>query len=96
MNKMNDILYGIRQFLKKINKTVVIIIAISLICSISIAIGIYAQITNKKIIETDKDNMANNEAYQQLKLEFNNLFNNEENKYISMEYDIEQDKKRSI
>ena len=97
MNRFSNIIYKIKKFLVefvKKNKLLILIVGIALICSIAIAIGIYAQVTNKKIIDTNKDNTTNNEIYQQLKLDFNNLFNNEENKYISVEYDIKQDKQR--
>ncbi len=92
MDKFSDILLEIKdnvlRFVKR-NKSLIGIISIALICSIAIAIGIYAQITNKKIVE-DKQSV-DEETYQQLKQNFNNLFDNEGNEYVSIKYDIEED-----
>lgn len=81
------------SFIKK-NKTIIVIVCIALICSVAIAIGIYAQVTNKKII--DEKTPANEETYLQLKQDFNTLFNNELNEHIELAYDIEQEKQRCL
>lgn len=83
----------ILKFVKK-NKTLIFVVSIALVCSIAIAIGVYAQVTNKKIIETNET--VDEEKYQLLKQDFNSIFNNEKNEYINIEYDIEQDKQRTI
>lgn len=97
MNKFGNVVYKTRKFIVdfvKKNSVLIAVIGIALVCSIAIAIAIYAQVTNKKIIDTD--NNANNETYQKLKQDFNNLFDNKENKYISIEYNIKQEKQRRI
>lgn len=89
-NKVKD---NVVRFIVK-NKTIIAIVCISLICSMAIAIGIYAQVTNKKII--DKKTPANEETYLQLKQDFNTLFNNELNEHVELAYDIEQEKQRCL
>ena len=81
------------EFVKK-NKTLVFVFSIALVCSIAIAVGIYAEVTNKKYIK-DNENV-NEEKYQLLKQDFNSIFNNEKNEYIEIKYDIEQEKQRTI
>lgn len=97
MNNFSNIIYKVKKFIVEFvsnNKTLISIVSIALICSIAIAIGVYAQVTNKKII--NNESTLDDETYQQLKQNFNNLFNNEENEYISLEYDIEQEKQRKV
>lgn len=97
MNKFKDIMCKIGKFVTefvKKNKTLIFVVSIALVCSIAIAIGVYAQVTNKKIIETNET--VDEEKYQLLKQDFNSIFNNEKNEYINIEYDIEQDKQRTI
>ena len=93
MNFFGKLKENVVSFIKK-NKTIIVIVCIALICSIAIAIGIYAQVTNKKII--DEKTPANEETYLQLKQDFNTLFNNELNEHIELAYDIEQEKQRCL
>lgn len=91
----------LKYFFEK-NKMLIIIISILLICSIAIAVGVYAQITNKKIstgkktnIEVDYENLKNNFKYI-----FTNGINREEtanlnynyDEIICCEYNIEEEK----
>lgn len=97
MKKLKDLIKEVGEkilkFVKK-NKTLIFVVSIALVCSIAIAIGIYAQVTNKKIIEDDET--VNEENYQLLKQDFNSIFTNKKNKYIDIQYDIEQVKQRTI
>lgn len=97
MKKFKDLIKEVGEkilkFVKK-NKTLIFVVCIALVCSIAIAIGVYAQVTNKKIIEDDET--VNEENYQLLKQDFNSIFTNKKNKYIDIQYDIEQDKQRTI
>ena len=63
-------------FIQK-HKTLILISIIILICSIALAIGIYAQITDSKIISmsSDKNNTSQND-YLDLKNNFNDIFTN--------------------
>ena len=93
MNFFRNLIENVVSFIKK-NNIIIVIFFIALICSIAIAIGVYAQVTNKKII--DKKTPANEETYLQLKQDFNTLFNNELNEHVELAYDIEQEKQRCI
>ena len=53
-------------------KMLIIIISIILICSIAIAFGVYAQITNKGSIKKDSENENTN--YEELKSNFQEIF----------------------
>ncbi|MBE5819458.1 MAG: hypothetical protein E7310_01310 [Clostridiales bacterium] len=97
MNKFKNLINEVGEKVLKVvkkNKTLIFVIGIALVCSIAIAIGVYAQVTNKKIIE--KNETVDEENYQLLKQDFNSIFNNKKNEYIDIKYDIEQDKQRTI
>lgn len=59
-------------------KQLIIIIGIILVCSIAIAIGIYAQVTNSKITKTKEERIEAN--YEDLKNNFDTIFTNTVNK----------------
>lgn len=67
----------IKYFFEK-NKILILIVSIILICSIAIAFGVYAQITNKSINGTNNEETDNN--YQELKSNFEDIFTNKINK----------------
>jgi len=97
MNKFKNLINEVGEKVLKVvkkNKTLIFVIGIALVCSIAIAIGVYAQVTNKKIIE--KNETVDEENYQLLKQDFNSIFKNKKNEYIDIKYDIEQDKQRTI
>lgn len=78
----------IKYFFTK-NKMLIMIISIILICSIAIAFGVYAQITNKG---TSTDKKQENEInYEELKNNFKDIFTNniniEENVNLDYNYD---------
>ena len=65
----------IKYFLLK-NKRLVIILVIALVCAIAIAVGVYAQITNKDVIKMEYS-VKNENNYDELENEFEELFTNE-------------------
>ena len=66
------------KYIWRDKKQVIILIAILLVCSIAIAIGIYAQITNSKITKTEEEKQQAN--YEDLKNNFDSIFTNTINK----------------
>lgn len=67
----------IKYFIEK-NKMLIMLISIILICSIAIAVGVYAQITNKGIsVEKKQENEI---SYDDLRDKFKNSFTNTINK----------------
>ena len=56
------------------NKRIIIIISIILICAIAISIGVYAQITNRNVISSNKQEDTNN--YEDLESNFDDIFTN--------------------
>lgn len=67
----------LKYFLVK-NKMIIMIVSIILICSIAIAFGVYAQITNKGI--TTEKKQENENSYEELKNNFKDIFTNSINK----------------
>lgn len=67
---LNNIKYILRE-----NKMIILIISIILICSIAIAIGVYAQVTNKGTVKEEDNN-----SYEDLKNNFKDIFTNTINK----------------
>jgi len=68
MNKFKNLINEVGEKVLKVvkkNKTLIFVIGIALVCSIAIAIGVYAQVTNKKIIE--KNETVDEENYQLIK-----------------------------
>lgn len=64
-----------KYFLLK-NKIIIIITSIVLICAIAIAIGVYAQVTNRKVIGS-KENQNGNDNHEELETTFDEIFTNE-------------------
>ncbi len=73
-----------KYFLVK-NKMIVIIALIILVCAIAIAIGIYAQVTNRDVITSKQE--EENSNYEDLENNFDDIFKNTINK----EWDARQD-----
>lgn len=69
------------KYILREKKELIIVISIILICSIALAIGIYAQVTNKTITKTEEQKQEEN--FQSLKDNFNTLFTNAINKEAS-------------
>ncbi len=65
---------NLKYFLAK-NKIIVIIATILFICAIAIAIGVYAQITNRKVIDKDKK-VGELIDYEELENNFDEMFDN--------------------
>ncbi len=74
----------LKYFLQK-NKIMIMIISIILVCSIAIACGVYAQITNKGIGTKIKEPDIN---YSELKNNFQDIFTNTINKEATAKIDI--------
>ena len=70
-------------------KMLIIIISIILICSIAIAFGVYAQITNKGSIKKDSENENTN--YEELKSNFQEIFTDSINKETTANAEINYD-----
>ena len=70
-------------------KRLIIIVLIILICSVAIAFGVYAQITNKGRIK--KDNKNENINYEDLKSNFQEIFTNSINKETNANSEINYD-----
>lgn len=66
------------KYIWRDKKQLIIIIGIILVCSIAIAIGIYAQVTNSKITKTKEEKIEAN--YEDLKNNFDTIFTNTVNK----------------
>lgn len=66
---MSKIMYILKE-----KKMLIIIIAVLLICSIAIAVGVYAQITNQGVKENEQNNEEIN--YEYLKNSFEDIFDN--------------------
>ena len=66
------------KYIWRDKKQLIIIIGVILVCSIAIAIGIYAQITNTKIKKTAEEKKEAN--YEDLKNNFDSIFTNTINK----------------
>lgn len=66
------------KYIWRDKKQLIIIILIVLVCSIALAIGIYAQITNSKITKTEAE--REEAAYEDLKNNFDSIFTNTINK----------------
>lgn len=66
------------KYIWRDKKQLIIIIGIILVCSIAIAIGIYAQVTNSKITKTKEEKREAN--YEDLKNNFDTIFTNTVNK----------------
>lgn len=66
------------KYIWRDKKQLIIIIGVILVCSIAIAIGIYAQITNTKINKTAEEKREAN--YEDLKNNFDSIFTNTINK----------------
>ena len=66
------------KYIWRDKKQLIIIIGIILVCSIAIAIGIYAQVTNSKITKTKEERIEAN--YEDLKNNFDTIFTNNVNK----------------
>lgn len=66
------------KYIWREKKQLIILIAILLVCSIAIAIGVYAQITNSKITKTEEEKQQAN--YEDLKNNFDSIFTNTINK----------------
>lgn len=78
----------IKYFFVK-NKLLIMIVLIILVCSIAIAFGVYAQITNKGIDK--KNNEEENIDYEALKNNFQDIFTNSINKETSAKLDYNYD-----
>lgn len=75
-----------KYFLVK-NKMIVIITSIILVCAIAIAIGVYAQITNRSAINSEKEN----HDYEDLENNFDEIFTNTINKEANAKQDVNYD-----
>ncbi len=78
---------NIKYFFQK-NKMLIIIAGIILVCSIAIAIGVYAQITNKNVIGGSQEEYAD---YEELESNFEDIFSNSINKEATAKMDINYD-----
>lgn len=75
----------LKYFLEK-NKILIMVIAIVLICSIAIAFGVYAQVTNRSSVKQKTEKELND--YVQLKNNFQDIFNNTINKEATAKINI--------
>lgn len=66
------------KYIWRDKKQLIMLIIILLICSIALAIGIYAQITNRKITKTEEEELK--ATYEDLKNNFDSIFTNTINK----------------
>ena len=66
------------KYIWRDKKQLIIIVLILLVCSIALAIGIYAQVTNSKITKTEAERKEAN--YEDLKNNFDSIFTNNINK----------------
>lgn len=79
---------NLKYFLVK-NKMIIIIATIILVCAIAIAIGVYAQVTNRDVINYNRE--ENNNDYAELEENFDNIFTNTINKEVSAKQDVNYD-----
>lgn len=79
----------LKYFLQE-NKMLIVIISIILICSIAIAIGVYAQITNRGFTGNKNDNETDTN-YEDLKNNFEDIFTNNINKEATAKLNINYD-----
>lgn len=77
-----------KYFLEK-NKTIIIIASIILICAIAIAIGVYAQVTNRDVIINKQK--EENSYYEDLEEDFDEIFTNTINKETNAKQNINYD-----
>ncbi len=77
-----------KYFLVK-NKMIIIITSIVLICAIAIAIGVYAQLTNRGDIKSKEQD--ENYDYEDLERSFDDIFTNTINKEVDAKQDINYD-----
>ena len=75
----------LKYFFEK-NKVLIMIVSIILICSIAIAFGVYAQITNRSAIKAE--NKKNQNDYEELKNNFQEIFTNTINKEATAKLNI--------
>lgn len=78
---------NLKYFLIK-NKMIIIIISVILICAIAISIGVYAQITNRSAINSEKEE---NHDYEDLENNFDDMFTNTINKEATAKQEINYD-----
>ena len=76
-----------KYFLEK-NKMIIIIVMSIMLCAIAIAVGIYAQITDKEIVNTKKEEQT---EYVDLEENFNEIFTNTINKEITAKQNVNYD-----
>lgn len=79
---------NLKYFLVK-NKMIVIITLIILVCAIAIAIGVYAQVTNKGL--TTSERKEENKDYEDLENNFDYIFTNNINKESTARQDVNYD-----
>ena len=77
-----------KYFLIK-NKMIVIISIIILICAIAITIGVYAQITNRKVLSTKET--VEEIDYNELEINFDNIFTNNINSQGNISNEVNYD-----
>ena len=77
------------KYIWREHKKIILFITIFVVCSIAIALGIYAQITNAKIAESKADKEEKN--YTELKNNFKSLFSNSVIKASSSKTDLSDD-----
>lgn len=75
----------LKYFFEK-NKVLIMIATIILICSIAIAFGVYAQVTNRSLTKQKNEENANN--YAELKSNFQDIFTNTINKEATAKINI--------
>lgn len=78
------------KYIFRENRMLIMIISIILVCSIAIAIGVYAQITNKGVIGNSKTDKTDNN-YEDLKNNFEEIFTNSVNKEATAKLNINYD-----
>ena len=69
------------KYILREHKKLILIISILIVCSIAIALGIYAQVTNAKITQSKEDKQEKN--YTELKNNFKSIFTNSINRASS-------------
>lgn len=78
------------KYIFRENRMLIMIVSIILVCSIAIAIGVYAQITNKGVIGNSKTDKTDNN-YEDLKNNFEEIFTNSVNKEATAKLNINYD-----
>ena len=78
----------IKYILKK-NKIIILITTIILICAIAIAVGVYAQVTNRSVMKYKKSEETN--SYEDLENNFDNIFTNTINKEVTANQSVNYD-----